>query len=156
VLRPLGLALIALSAVTVAASLAVPMARRRRPARSQWPTHHAPADYRTALDELRRLSETGDTGDPDALRQAFGRLDHLLRERLAESGIEARSLTPDEIDSQAGAGDQTTNPRAVAALLRECERIRYGGARQRPSRDLLAQAIGQAETVLAPGKGLDR
>jgi hypothetical protein len=117
---------------------------------------HAPTDYRAALDEIRRLADPGDTGDPEALRQAFGRLDHLLRDRLVESGIDARSLTPDEIDSQAGTGKQTTGPRGVAGLLRECERVRYGGSRQRPSRDLLAKAIDQAEAVLGSGTGVDR
>jgi hypothetical protein len=148
---PVGLTLVAVSLATAAAGLVTPIVRRRRPARAQGPVRR-PTDRRPALDEIRRLD---DTGSPDDLHKAFGRLDRLLREHLAETGIDARSLTPDEIDARAdGAGETTA--RAVAQLLRECERVRYGGPRHAPSRELLADALHRAEAALQARAGADR
>lgn len=150
---PLGLLLVALPLVAMVLGLTAAIARRRPSAQAQGPTAHRPTEYRMALDEIRQLD---DAADPEAVRQAFGRLDHLLREFLAEVSIHVKSLTPDEIDSRAGtAGDMTTQ-RAVAGVLRECERARYAGPRQPPSRDRLAHALNQAEAVVVSAKGQAR
>jgi hypothetical protein len=153
-LQPLGLALVVLSLSIVATALAAPIARRFRRVRKAGPARlRPPTNYRIALDDIRRMDGAG---DPSALRQAFERLDRLLRERLAEAGIDARSLTPDEIDRGVGSTGDTATPGAIARVLRECERVRYGGVRHPPSHDLLAQTLVQAEAALAPADGLDR
>jgi hypothetical protein len=149
-LYPLGVALMALSLVTVALGLRGTIGRRRTSTRAQDPTSRPSTDYRLALDELRQIE---DTANHEALRHAFGRLDHLLREFLAGMNIQARSLTPDEIDSRLGVGGDVTSPRAVAQALRDCERARYGGPSQPPSRELLAHALDQAEKALVPARG---
>ena len=64
----------------------------------------------------------------------------------------ARSATPDEIDAKAGTQDDSTTPRAIAGVLRECERVRYGGPAQSPSHELLIRALDQAEAVLVSGR----
>lgn len=149
VIYPLGVALMVLSLGTVALGLTGTIGRRRKSTRAQAPTRRPSTDYRVALDEIRQL----DTANPQALAHAFGRLDHLLREFLAETHVHARSLTPDEIDSALSAGGDGTSPRAVAQVLRDCERVRYGGPSRPPSRELLVRALDQAEKALVPADG---
>lgn len=149
-LYPLGVALMALSLVTVALGLKGTLARRRTLIRAQEPTRRPSTEYQMALNEIRQLD---DTANPEALSHAFGRLDHLLREVLAEMNIHARSLTPDEIDSSVGVGGDGTAPRAIARVLRDCERVRYGGPSHPPSRELLAHALDRAEEVLVSARG---
>ena len=149
VLYPLGVGLIALSLVTVALGVKGTIGRRRTSTQARRPARRPSTDYRMALDELRRLD---DTANHEALRHAFGRLDHLLREFLAEMNIPARSLTPDEIDSRVGVGGDVTSARAIAHVLRNCERVRYGGTSQPPSRELLGHALDQAEQALVPAR----
>jgi len=148
---PLGLALVALSLITVALGFTATMGRRTS-TETQDSARRQPTDYRLALNAIRQLS---DTANAEALRQAFGGLDHLLREFLAEMNPHARSVTPDEIDAGAGTGGDVTTPRAIARVLRECERARYGGPSQPPSREQLVRALDQAEAVLVsyPGQG---
>jgi hypothetical protein len=153
VLNPLGATLIALSLVTVALGLKGTIGRRPAAPRAKSPARPASIDYRTALSEIRQLE---DTAGPEALRHAFDRLDHLLRTFLTETDVHARSLTPDEIDSKLNAGGDATPPRAVAQVLRDCERVRYGGPSQPPSREVLARALDQAEKVLVPAGGAER
>jgi len=142
----LGLVLAALPLVT---GIAVAIARRRASVQApQGPTAPPPTDYRTALDEIRRVQ---DGGDPEAVRQAFGRLDHLLRKFLAAAGIDTASLTPDEIESQAGKAGDMTRQRAAAGVFRECERARYSGPNRPPSRDQLARALNETEALVSAG-----
>lgn len=148
-LAPLGLTLVVLSLLVAATAAAGPLMRRSRPVRPVRPAPRPATDYRLALDEIRRL-EAG--GDEAVLRQAFERLDRLLRERAADAGVDARSLTPDEMDR--GPGSMSDPARAaLTRALRACERVRYGGPRQAPSRDLLAQVLSEAEAALAPAEG---
>ena len=150
VVYPLGVGLIALSLVTVAFGLKGTIGRRRTSTQAQGPARRPSTDYRTALEELRRLE---DTTNHEALRHAFGRLDHLLREFLGEMNIQARSLTLDEIESRVGVGGDVTPAAAVADVLRDCERVRYGGPSQPHSRELLAHALDRAEKVLVSASG---
>jgi hypothetical protein len=149
VLYPLGIALMVLSLVTVAIGLRGTVSRRRVRARAEEPARLPSTEYQTALNEIRQLD---DTANPEALSHAFGRLDHLLRQALGEMNIHARSLTPDEIDSIVGNGDGTA-ARAIARVLRDCERARYGGPSHRPSREQLTHALDRAEEVLVSTRG---
>ncbi len=151
-LQPIGLALVILSLAIVAAAVVAPMARRSRLARPPGPAPSPATDYRRALGELKQLAGAR---DPAALDQAFERLDRLLRERLRDAGLDARSLTPDEIEARAGSiGDTTAG--AITRVLRECERVRYAGHRHPPSSDLLVQVLVQAEAALVPADGRHR
>ena len=76
---PFGLALVALSLVT-RRPCGFTRTIKRRPSTGPPDSARQPTEYRLALDEIGQLS---DTADAEALRQAFGRLDHLLREFLA-------------------------------------------------------------------------
>jgi hypothetical protein len=143
-LNPLGLVLVVLPLIATVVGLTVSMARRPS-VHVERPIVQPSTDYRFALDEIGQLQEGA---DPAAIRQAFGRLDHLLREFLAQTGVDARSLTPDEIDSRA-ADEQMTTHRAAAGVLRECERARYAGPNQPLSRDRLAHLLNEAKTVMA-------
>jgi hypothetical protein len=149
---PAGLALVAVSLITVALGFTGTL-KRRTPTETQEPELRQPIDCQAALNEIRRL---GDTANPEALRQAFGRLDHLLRESFAETIPRARSATPEEIDAGSGAGGDATTPRTVARVLRECERARYGGPAQPPSHEQLIHALEQAQVVLVSDRGRRR
>jgi hypothetical protein len=141
---PFGLALVALSLIAVALGFSKTIGRRTS-TETQDSARRQPTDYQLALNDIRQLS---DTANAEALRQAFGRLDHLLREFFAEMNPHARSVTPEEIDAEAGTGGDLTTPRAIARVLRECERARYGGPTQPPSHELLIHTLDQAEAVL--------
>jgi hypothetical protein len=149
-ISPLGLVLIALSLVTVALGFTGTVRRRRVSTPDEAPVRRPATDYRKALDEIRQLDATA---NGDALHQAFGRLDHLLREFLTERDIPARSLTPDEIEARVVTGSGAAVPRTVAQVLRACERARYAGPSQPPSRELLTRALGDAEQALASQGG---
>jgi hypothetical protein len=147
-LYPFGIALAVLPVVTIVGALAV--RARRSSIQAAGPEPQRPTDYRLALDEIRRVD---DQGGSEAVRQAFARLDHLLREFLADRGMDAKSLTPDELESRAGAAGDMTPQRAVAGVLRECERARYAGPNQPPSRDGLARALDETAAVVVSAGG---
>ena len=151
-LYPFGIALAVLPVVTIVGALAA-RARRWSSVEAGGPEPQGPTDYRLALDEIRQAH---DQGDSEAVRQAFTRLDRLLREFLADGGMEAKSLTPDELESRAGAAGNMTPQRGVAGVLRECERARYAGPNQPPSRDRLERALDDAATVVVSAGGQGR
>jgi hypothetical protein len=148
-LYPIGLVLMALPLVAGAVALTV-AARRRPVVQADDQAAQRPTDYRAALNEIRQLR---DDADAAAIRLAFGRLDHLVREILGGMSIDARTLTPDEIDAQAGPAGDLTPQRTAAGVLRECERARFAGPKQPPSRDRLAQALDHAEAVVVSAHG---
>jgi hypothetical protein len=150
-LYPFGIALAVLPVVTIVGALAV--RAKRASSREEGPEPQRPTDYRQALDEIRQVH---DQGDSEAVRQAFARLDHLLREFLADGGMEAQSLTPDELESRGGAAGEMTPQRAVAGVLRECERARYAGPNQPPTPDRLVRALDEAATVIVSARGQAR
>lgn len=144
-LYPAGLALVVLSFAPVVVGIAAVVARRRAKAQSRRSKRRRPDHYRTALDELRQLDGTTDTA---ARRQAFDRLDHLLREYLTDLHIPAASLTPEEIDARVNPSLGGISPGAIAQVLRECQRAQYGGPDQLPSGDALTRAFEQTEEML--------
>jgi hypothetical protein len=147
---PIGVALMSLSLVTVAVGFMRTIARRRTSTPAERSTPVASTRYETVLDEIRRLEATG---DPDAFSHAFARLDGLLRDFLVERSIPARALTPDEIDARAAAAGAPAPVRAVTDVLRDCERVRYGGPAQPPTREMLAKAVDRAGDALASARG---
>jgi hypothetical protein len=142
-LVPFGLVLVAVSLMTAALGY-TGIIRRQTSARTPDSALSPATDYRSALDTIRGV---GHTGNVEALRHAFGRLEHLLRTFLAETDPHAASLTPDEIDARADARGDSTMRRTIARVLRDCERARFGGPAHPPSGELLVQALDQAQTV---------
>jgi hypothetical protein len=145
-LQPLGLSLVGLSVATLAVALAVAVVRSRTPARPERSEEAPRADYRTALAEIRRQASTA---DPEVLRRALGQLDHLLRDRLIEDHIPASALTPDEIESCGEAAGEATKRHAITRVLRECERVRFGGPGQPLSHGTIAELLDQTEAIVA-------
>jgi hypothetical protein len=145
----MGFALVALSLVTVALALRGTVSRRRARERAQEPARRPAIEYQATLKDIRQLDHAA---DPEAVSHAFGRLDQLLRQALSDMNTDARALTPDEIDSLAGNGDGTA-ARAIARVLRECERARYGGPSHRSSREQLTHALDRAEELLVSAPG---
>jgi hypothetical protein len=144
--QPLGLTLLALSIGAVVVALVIPAVRSRPSARPERPDGRSRSDYRAALDEIRRLDGAA---DPASLLGAFGRLDRILRDRLTDDGIPARALTPDEIDSWSEPAGEGERRRAAVQLLRDCERIRYGGPGQPLSHGTLVELLDRAEPIVA-------
>jgi hypothetical protein len=147
---PLGMALMSLSIVTVLLGVMRTMARRRTSTPAESPSSGASTRYDTVLDEIRRLEATD---DPETMCHAFLRLDRMLRDFLVERDIPAKALTPDEIDSRAETAGAPASVRAVATVLRDCERVRYGGPSQPPARDMLVRAVERAAAALASARG---
>jgi hypothetical protein len=140
---PLGLSLIAVSLITVALGFIGTMKRRAR-ATPRDSARPQPIDYQSVLNTI---THGADSGDPEALRRAFAKLEHLLRQCLAETDPQATSLTPEEIDTRASVAGDVTVPSTIARVLRECERARFGGPAQPLSGEQLVQALDQAQTV---------
>ena len=127
-MRPLGMALILLSALPVLL-WAAPLLRRlsssvrRRRARSGAPPS------RRILEELQQL----DAGATDARRAGYDRLEAALRDALATvAGIAAAGLTAEEVARRLP-GTMPVPAAELAAVLEDCERARYGRDAQLPA-----------------------
>ena len=146
-LEPVGIGLIVLSVAPVAL-LAIGLARRaseRRHAAGHRTRRQARHEARAALEAVR------DAGieRPEARREAFARLDALVRQHLGDvAGIPAASLTPEEIAIALEARPSRVQAGAVASILKICELARYGVPEQVPSADAWHDTLAQAEQVI--------
>ncbi len=148
--RPVGIGLLMVSAMPVGVWLAAwlwrvkPQHRRSR-ARE---TEHA---TREALDALQAADVAGES----ARKQAYGRLDALLRAHItATTGVSASSLTAREIDERLDRNDSRLSAGAVRRLLGECEQARYAPPGQMPSAERFREALtGARQFVPDPERG---
>jgi hypothetical protein len=148
VIEPIGVGLIVLSVAPVAL-LAIGLARRAA-VRRRTPGHRT---KRQARNEARAaLEEVRDAGveRPEARREAFARLDVLVRQHLADvAGVPATSLTPEEIGRALETRPSRAPADTVASILTVCERARYAPPEQVPSADAWRATLAQAEQLLA-------
>lgn len=145
-LFPLGLIAVALSFVPVLLGVAARAARRREARALARSKRRSPEEHRLALEAIRALSASPDMA---ARREAFDRLDALIRDYLIELDIPARSLTPDEIQTRVGEAFRQMPGDRIASVLRECQRARYGGPEQFPDGEALRQSLEQMSDVFS-------
>jgi hypothetical protein len=150
ILQPLGIGLILLSVVPVAflvAGLARGLRARQRigAARS---VRRSRQSARAALEDVRGV----DAADPAARREAFARLDAVLRQHVAGvCGVPASGMTPEEIEAALGPCGARVPVDLVASVLAACELARYAGPEQQPREEAWRAAVEQAEQILGHG-----
>jgi hypothetical protein len=146
-LDPVGIGLILLS-VTPAMFLLIRLAhgtRARWRAGSWRSSRRAAQSARPALEELRGLEPV----DAAARREAFARLEALMRQHVADRcGVAAAGLTPEEINAALEPCATRIPVELVTSILRACELARYADPERRPSLDGWREATTQAGQVL--------
>lgn len=145
--RPVGLALVVLSAAPVALWAATLVRRAHATRKSGRERVRQTRDVTaSALLELR----AADVAKDAERRAAYDRLDALLRRQLAHAlGIPALALTASEISERLSSGGERLAPEAVAEALQECERARYGAAQALPSEERFRSGLLALEGLLA-------
>jgi hypothetical protein len=147
VMRTVGLALILLSvvpAVLMVARVLRAVQRRRRSERRPSARRTRQAE-REALEAIR----LADASDPDARREAFTRLESLVRGHLAAAaGPEFSALTAEEIRVMPANGHPAVAWDRVATVLETCEVARFAGVAAHPSVDDWRQALDDAAVIV--------
>ena len=144
-LRSAGIGLVIVSIVPVLFAAAAII--RRRPAsgprRSTRSVRH---EERASLDAVRAIDLT----TIDGRREAFSRLDTLVREHLRHAcGVPGPSLTSSEIVPALAGRSGRVPIELASAVLTACELARYGPPHHGPSADACRKAIEQAEQVIS-------
>lgn len=148
-LEPVGIGLVIVSIVPAALAAAAVVRRRRAhlakgPRRSARTVRQA---ERTSLEEVRAM----DFSTLDARREAFTRLDALVREHVRDvCGVPGPSLTPAEIASALATRAAKVPVELVRSVLVACERARYASPHATPSADACRQTIDEVEEVITP------
>jgi len=144
---PVGLGLL-IAAIVPALFMALDTARRLRARRG---SHIGPSPRqarqaaRASFTEIRAL----DPASPEALRDAFGRLDGAIRQRVLEvCGVSAAGLTPEEIASAIEPCASRLPPQLVLELLETCERARYAEPSGAAAIDDWRLTVARAEPLL--------
>jgi len=143
--QPIGFGLVLASIVPVAL-WGVAVARGRRPEKRK-SARQVRHEEHESLEAVRAIDLTS----PDGRREAFTRMEALVRRHLHEvCGLPGTSLTPDEVTQAAAAPPRGQVPaETVAALLATCELGRYAPLQAVPSAQACREALDQAEQVLA-------
>jgi Domain of unknown function (DUF4381) len=111
---------------------------RRTPRRSR-------VDRRSALDTLRSLDITA----PEARRDAYSRLNALLREHAAaRAGIPAAAMTSEEIGAAVAARSAPVPGETIVSLVAACEEARYAPLDAVPSEQACRRDIDRAVDLL--------
>ena len=142
-LTPVGVAAVALALVPVVVGVPA-LVRNRKPRRTVRSRQETLRHQRQALADIRAL---GGSADTDIRRDVLDKLNSLIRERLTELGIPARTLTATEIETailgrRLPAGD-------LAAFLRDCERALYAGPSELPGPEVVSAGLDVTEQLLA-------
>ena len=142
-LRPAGVALLLVSALPVAMGLALLGRRAATALRGRKPRKGA-SDLRRDVESL----HSADTRSEAARREAYDRLDALLRQRLTElAGVDARALTAAEI-ARVLQARAVRAPEALPVILDECERARYGRADILPPPERFSAGVATAAELV--------
>ena len=145
-LGPVGIGLILVSIAPVA-MLLVRAAARTRERRRAAPlsARRVKQATRSALEDLRVI----DGREATLRRDAFARLDVLIREHLAGvTGISAQGMTVDEIRAALDRQAPHIPVATVISVLDACELARYGGPELQPSADAWRHALAKTDEIL--------
>lgn len=144
-LTPVGVAAVALTLVPVVVGLTV-VVRNRKPRRTVRSRRETLQQQRQALADIRAL---GGSVDADVRRDVLDKLNTLIRDRLTELDIPARTLTADEIEKTILGRGKRLPAGEIAAVLRDCERAVYGGSDELPGPEAVSAALEETERLLA-------
>jgi hypothetical protein len=142
-LRPIGVSLVLIAIVPAVAAVAAAV-RRARPRVRQRSARQIRQDERTSLDEIEAL----DVSTVAGRREAYTRLNALVREHLTRAGIEAAGLTPAEIEAAAARSGGQVPVELAAGVLNACDRARFAPPESWPSADDCRDAIEQCSRLL--------
>ena len=146
-MQPIGIALVILSIVP-AGLWAAAFLRRLRQRQRRESALRLRLHERALLDELRAL----DVEDEAGRRTAYDRLSALVRSHVSDAwGVSADGLTPDEIALALSAQGHSDVSAAAISFLDTCDKARYGGPEELPSRDACLSAINQAAELVGLG-----
>ena len=141
----LGLVIAAMVPALFMALTAAGRLRARRRSQSRPSARQAHQAARVSLAEMRTL----EPASPEAVREAFARLDGAIRQRVLDvCGVPAASLTPEEIAVALASCASRLPTQLVIDLLEMCERARYAEPSRAPSIDNWRTAVATAEPLL--------
>jgi len=146
-LLPVGIGLLLVSALPVALLATAAVRRVRRPTGGR-PARHAKEEARATLAELRAL----DVSDSRTRREAFGRLDALVR-RYVEglAGVQARSLTSGALVEAVDHRSLQIPLQSLVGLLDACELARFAPPALQPSAGVWDAALEHADRIVTGG-----
>jgi hypothetical protein len=140
--QPVGIALLVVAAAPVGLLL-FNLARRASRLRLRGPKRVTRRERRASLEEIKAL----DTASPSIQREAYARLDALIRDHARQTtGIAADALTPSELPDAVAHPQRVRQLEQIQTLLAECERAKY--APQRPDPDRWSSVLLEAEQLL--------
>jgi len=148
VLAPAGIGLMLVSVTPLAFLVArlATAARARRRDRAAPSLRQAKHSARAVLDELRAL----DASEARARRDAFARLDALVRGHLAAlAGVPAHNMTVDEIVSALDRRSPQVPVQLLTSVLGSCELARFASPELHPSLDGWRDAVAEAEQIVS-------
>lgn len=144
-LTPVGGAAVALALLPVVVGV-TSVVRNRKPRRTVRSRRQTLQQQRQALADIRALGGADDAG---VRRDVLDKLNTVIRDRLTEFGIAARTLTADEIEKTIAGRGKPLPTGDIAAVLRNCERAVYGGRDELPDAAAVSAALEQTERLLA-------
>jgi hypothetical protein len=145
----IGLIVVAMAPVAILVARLVRRLRARRLRAARPSARQTRQAARAAFDEIRALEAT----DLAARRDAFARLDSLIRRHIAETcGVAADGLTPDEIAAAIEPCAARVPLELVTAILAVCELARYGTPVLQPTIEAWRETVERAEHVLFTGR----
>jgi hypothetical protein len=148
VLQPVGLGLILLSIAPVA--LLALAGLRRAQQRRRTTTRRSLRQARQASRASFEVMRAADPASPDERREAFARLDTLVRQHLSDvCGVPAASLTPTEIAAALSTRPSGAPVELASSVLTTCELARYAPPALLPSASVWQDTLAHAEQVLA-------
>ena len=146
-----GIGLMLLSAVPVAllAIRLAGMARARRQRAPRPSARQIRRATRAALDEI----AAADAAVPEVRREAFARLDALVRQHVTEvCGVAVIGMTPDEIAAAIAPSAARLPSAHVTSVLAACELARYATPELLPSADAWQEAVASAGNLLSASR----
>jgi len=148
--RVLGTVGIGLILVSIVPAMLL-LVRAARAARRRRRTVHRPSARRArqAAREALEAMSGADASDPRARREAFTRLEALVRAHLAATvGPEYAALTADEIRAAPANGHSHVAWERVVSVLDSCEIARFAGLDTRPSAEDWRRALDDAGVIV--------
>jgi hypothetical protein len=140
--QPIGIGLLIVAAAPVGLLL-FNLGRRASRLRARGPRGFTRRARRASLEEIKAL----DTGSPSGHREAYARLDALIREHARQTtGAAAAALTPSELAGAVADPDKFRYLERIQTLLAECERAKY--APQPPDPERWSGVLLEAEELL--------